>query len=147
LKKDPGDLRELAGRYAEIFQQREQTDLARLSQVLGISAHRGCLTDYLTRHFGEKLGSPCGHCDRCRGVPATVIRRSPARRPSDGEWQAARDIARAKHSELATPRQLARFLCGMASPATTRGRLTRHDSFGMWADLPFAEVIAIAEAL
>jgi ATP-dependent DNA helicase RecQ len=147
LKKDPGDLKSLAARYAELFQQREQADLDRLASVLGISAHRGCLTDYLTRHFGEKLGAPCGHCDRCRGVPATEIRRAPARRPGDGEWQIARDLARGGHSELASPRQLARFLCGMSSPATTRARLTRHDAFGIWSDLPFTEVLAIAKAL
>ena len=147
IKKPPGDLHALAERYAIVFHHRELADLGRLSQVLGISAHRGCLTDYLTRHFGEKLAAPCGHCDRCRSVPATVIRRSPARRPGDEEWQAARDLARARHPELATPRQLARFLCGMTSPATTRARLTRHDAYGMWSDLPFAEVLAMAEAL
>ncbi|HSP41426.1 MAG TPA: helicase-related protein, partial [Luteolibacter sp.] len=147
IKKPAGDLHDLTDRYAAVFQKREQADLVRLSQVPGISAHRGCLTDYLTRHFGERLSAPCGHCDRCRGVSATVIRRSPARRPSDEEWQSARDLARANHSELATPRQLARFLCGMTSPATIRARLTRHNAFGMWSDLPFAEVIAITEAL
>ncbi|MFZ9938176.1 MAG: RecQ family ATP-dependent DNA helicase [Luteolibacter sp.] len=147
IKNPPGNLRDLAARYAELFQNRQQADLGRLSQVLGISAHRGCLTGYLTRHFGEKLPAPCGHCDRCRGVPATVIRRGPARRPGDDEWQTARDLVRASHPELGTPRQLARFLCGMTSPATLRARLTRHDAFGMWSDLPFAEVLAIAEAL
>jgi ATP-dependent DNA helicase RecQ len=80
-------------------------------------------------------------------VPATEIRRAPARRPGDGEWQIARDLARGGHSELASPRQLARFLCGMSSPATTRARLTRHDAFGIWSDLPFTEVLAIAKAL
>jgi hypothetical protein len=34
----------------------------------------------------------------------------------------------------------------MASPAATRARLTRKEAFGMLADLPFAEVLAIAEA-
>jgi ATP-dependent DNA helicase RecQ len=147
LKKEPGDLNALAARHVEQFQQREKADLQRLSQVLGISSHRGCLTDYLTRHFGEKLDSPCGHCDRCRGLPATLIRRAAARRPDDHEWQLARELARGRHPELATPRQLARFLCGMSSPATTRARLTRHDAFGIWSDLPFEDVLAMAEAL
>jgi ATP-dependent DNA helicase RecQ len=51
-----------------------------------------------------------------------------------------------RHAALATPRQLARFLCGMASPAAVRARLTRNSAFGMLADLPFSEVLAIAEA-
>jgi ATP-dependent DNA helicase RecQ len=147
LKKDPGDLRLLAARHAELFQMREQADLARLRQVLGIASHRGCLTGYLTRHFGEKLAEPCDHCDRCRGLPATTIRRTPPRRTTDEEWHVMQTLARERHAELGTPRQLARFLCGMTSPATTRARLTRHSAFGLLADLPFAEVLAMAEAI
>jgi len=147
LKKDPGNLHELAEHYARIFQRREQADLARLNQVLGIASHQGCLTAYLTKHFGETLPHPCGHCDRCRGIPAATIKRPKARKPTDDEWRAASDLVREKHGELATPRQLARFLCGMSSPASTRARLGRHAAFGMFSDLPFADVLAMAEAL
>jgi ATP-dependent DNA helicase RecQ len=147
MKKDPGNLHELAEHYAQIFQRREQADLARLNQVLGIASHRGCLTGYLTKHFGEILPSPCGHCDRCRGVPATTIKRPQTRKPTNDEWRAASELVREKHGELGTPRQLARFLCGMSSPASTRARLGRHAAFGMFGDLPFADVLAMAEAL
>jgi ATP-dependent DNA helicase RecQ len=147
MKKDPGDLRALADHYAEVFQRREQADLARLQQVLGLTSHRGCLTGYLTAHFGEKLPHPCGHCDRCRDVPAKVVKRPPARSPGDDEWEAVGKLAKENHSELGTSRQLARFLCGMSSPASTRARLGRHDCFGLLADLPFADVLAIAESV
>ncbi|MCU0777554.1 MAG: RecQ family ATP-dependent DNA helicase [Akkermansiaceae bacterium] len=147
MKKDPGKLHDLADHYAQIFQRREQADLARLNQVLGIASHRGCLTGYLTKHFGESLPSPCGHCDRCRGLPANPIKRPAARKPTDGEWRSACALVRENHGELATPRQLARFLCGMSSPASTRARLGRHAAFGMFSDLPFADVLAMAEAL
>jgi ATP-dependent DNA helicase RecQ len=147
MKKDPGKLHDLADHYAQIFQRREQADLARLNQVLGIASHRGCLTGYLTKHFGESLPSPCGHCDRCRGLPATPIKRPKARKPMDDEWRSASALVRENHGELATPRQLARFLCGMSSPASTRARLGRHAAFGMFSDLPFADVLAMAEAL
>ncbi len=146
VKKDPGDLKALAAALVGKFQSREQSDLARLQKVLGISAHRGCLTGYLTKHFGEILEKPCGHCDRCRGVPAKAIKRPNYRRVSDEEIADVRSLVNEKHAALATPRQLARFLCGMASPAATRARLTRHNAFGLLADLPFAEVLAIAEA-
>jgi ATP-dependent DNA helicase RecQ len=147
LKKDPGKLQSLADRYAELFQQRERADLARLSQVLGLASHRGCLTGHLTKHFGETLPSPCGHCDRCRGIPAVTIKRAPARDASVEEWRIVQELCREKHAELATPRQLARFLCGMSSPASTRARLMRHEAFGIFSDLPFANVLAMSEAL
>ena len=146
IRKDPGDIRILTDKLVERFQSRELADLARLRQVLGISAYRGCLTGYLTKHFGETLKEPCGHCDRCRGLPAKTIKRPKSRRVSDDEIAAVRVLVEQKHPALNSPRQLARFLCGMASPAATRARLTRNNAFGLLADLPFAEVLAIAEA-
>lgn len=146
VKKDPGEVRDVIARLVEKFQARELADLARLRQVLGLSAHRGCLTGYLTEHFGEVLKEPCGHCDRCRGVPAKTIERPKSRRVTDEELELVRSLVDGKHAALASPRQLARFLCGMASPAATRARLTRNDSFGLLGDLPFADVLAIAEA-
>jgi ATP-dependent DNA helicase RecQ len=147
MKNAPADLRALTENMFAVFERREQADLERLGQVLGLAGQRGCLTAYLTRHFGETLAAPCGHCDRCRGVPAQVVRRAPAPRPTDDAWRAMRAVADEGHAALATPRQLARFLCGLSSPASTRARLSRHAAFGLLADLPFADVLVMAEAL
>jgi ATP-dependent DNA helicase RecQ len=92
------------------------------------------------------LKEPCGHCDRCRAVPAKTIKRPKLRRVTDEEIASVRRLVDEKHAALNTPRQLAKFLCGMASPAATRARLTRNNAFALLADLPFAEVLAIAEA-
>jgi len=35
----------------------------------------------------------------------------------------------------------------LTSPASTRARLTRHGAFGLLADLPFADVLVMAESL
>jgi len=144
-KKQVGDLEALAESMSAVFLRREKADLQRLRKVLNLSAQHGCLTAYLTLHFGETLDSPCGHCDRCRGLPPAVIRRPRSRRAEDAELLAVRALVDEKHAALASPRQLARFLCGMASPAATLARLTRHDCFGLLAGMPFAEVLAIAE--
>jgi len=146
MKHPPQDLPALAAKLSALFATREQADLLRLRQVLGLSGHRGCLTAYLTKHFGETLPEPCGHCDRCRGLPPHAMKRAPARRPSDDEWRAVSELAAERHAALATPRQLARFLCGLSSPAGTRARLPRHAAFGLLADLPFADVLVMAEA-
>jgi ATP-dependent DNA helicase RecQ len=42
---------------------------------------------------------------------------------------------------------MARFLCGITSPAVTRAKLTRHDSFGMLAGVPFQRVLDQTESL
>ena len=41
-----------------------------------------------------------------------------------------------------TPRDKARFLCGLSSPSLVRARLTRHASFGVCDRVPFADVLA-----
>jgi ATP-dependent DNA helicase RecQ len=147
LLREPSDLKGLSANLAERFARREQADLGRIREVLGLSACKSCLTGYLTRHFGEVLPEPCGHCDRCRGVPAVVIRRVKPRKASDEEWRRIRMVVAEGHAALGSPRQLARFLCGMSSPAATKARLSRDDAFGLLADLPFSEVLTIAEAV
>ena len=48
----------------------------------------------------------------------------------------------AKHPEaLGHPRQAARFLCGLSSPALSRAKLGHHKLFGALEDWPFAEVL------
>jgi ATP-dependent DNA helicase RecQ len=42
---------------------------------------------------------------------------------------------------LGAPRQRARFLCGLTSPATTRAKLTRGPLFGSLGARPFADVL------
>jgi len=146
MGEDPG-VRALAERMAAVFRERERADLGRLEQVLGLAACRTCLTGYVTRHFGEKLeGGRCGHCDRCRGVAAKRVARKKARTITDEELRRVGAIASERLAPLMTPRQFARFLCGMKSPAATRAGLWKRDEFGMLADVPFDEVMAVAEA-
>ena len=147
LKKEPESLRELAEAMAAGFREREASDLARLEKVLALSSTKNCLTGTLLRHFGEKMEQPCGHCDRCRGIVPTRLKVSKPRKITASELLEIRALADAKHASLGTPRQMARFLCGMSSPASMRARLYRHDGYGMLSDLPFGEVEVVAESL
>jgi ATP-dependent DNA helicase RecQ len=71
-----------------------------------------------------------------REIPASAVP------PISPEQAAAvRSLVAEGRPSLRTPRQLARFLCGLTSPATTRERLGRHAAFGVLARVPFAEVL------
>jgi ATP-dependent DNA helicase RecQ len=77
-----------------------------------------------------------------REIPASAVP------PISPEQAAAvRSLVAEGRPSLRTPRQLARFLCGLTSPATTRERLGRHAAFGVLARVPFADVLAEAETL
>ncbi len=140
----PLDLNHLREMLNTRFQQREAQDIARVRTVLEFAAHDGCLTRFLLAYFGERRGE-CGHCGHCRGGKAGKL---PAiRHPALGN-EAAEMLGRLRdegHQALATSRQLARFLCGLSSPATTRARLRRHPRFGIWTTVPFHRVLAFVE--
>ena len=163
LGGDPAtrDPEQLARSMQELFAVRESRDLERLQGVLDFAGHRGCLTRRLLQYFGEASGDEavagCGSCTSCHdavsaaaGKVAIAPREIPASAvPSITAEQAAavRSLVAEGRPSLRTSRQLARFLCGLTSPATTRERLGRHAVFGALARVPFAEVLAEAETL
>ena len=135
---DPATLVELlAGRFA----RREQAEVERIAQVVALVESPTCQVLRLVGHFGETLPGPCGHCTVCLDGPIGTLPAEPAR-ALDVDRGAVAGLA-AEHPEaLGDPRQQARFLCGVTSPATTRARLTRDPLFGALAQRPFADVLA-----
>jgi ATP-dependent DNA helicase RecQ len=61
--------------------------------------------------------------------------------------QALRELMLEHPRALEEPRQLARFLCGLTSPATSRARLGRHPSFGALAERSFVQVLRLCQRL
>jgi ATP-dependent DNA helicase RecQ len=163
------DLDAVAGSLQELFAVREARDLERLEAVLDFAADRGCLTRRLLQYFGEHAGPAegdepllrCGTCTSCddpglaaahaggaarRDIPASI----PASIPPDitaAQAAAIEALVAEDRQSLRHPRQLARFLCGLTSPATSRERLGRHAAFGLLARVPFAVVLAHAQSL
>ncbi len=140
----PHDLAALRETLSERFRKREQHDVARVREVLGLAQQDRCLWRHLLEHFGESRDD-CGHCARCGGVPGGEL--PPPRHPTPGpaESELLRGLRAEGHAALATPRQLARFLCGITSPATTRARLRKHDKFGILDTVPFQQVLSFVE--
>ena len=135
----------LAEDLIETFSRREEQDIQRLNQVVAFAEHGGCLTRHLLAYFGEDLNDDCGHCDGCVDGEARVLPRSPARELGDVHRDVVAHLRGENHEALCHPRQLARFLCGLTSPATSRARLGKHPRFGCFAELPFADVLAFIE--
>jgi ATP-dependent DNA helicase RecQ len=70
--------------------------------------------------------------------------RPPIERVIDGAQ--LRSLAMSAPAALGEPRQQARFLCGLSSPALTRARLTRNPLYGALEEYRFAQVLAWCEA-
>jgi ATP-dependent DNA helicase RecQ len=137
------DAPRVVAELSQRFERREQQELARVEDVLALVCLAACQTNALTSHFGEQLASPCGHCSFCVEGRAQVLPRAPAVAPIERVVERAgfRALVRDHPLALAEPRQQARFLCGLGSPAQTRERLGAHAWFGVLREHRFAAVL------
>ncbi len=129
----------------ERFRRSEARDVARIAQVVEMAALPSCTVRAVLNYFGEMLDADCGHCDRCLGEPVSPMPTVEAADFGEQDRALVKALAREGHAALANPRQMARFLCGLPSPAASRARLTRDPRFGCYALRRFASVLAFVE--
>jgi ATP-dependent DNA helicase RecQ len=132
-----------------MFEEREARDIERLDRVTELATYDGCLVRYLMEYFGETLKEDCGACSRCLGelVGDVTLPRAEAEPMTDEEVELVHALIKEKRSVLKSPRQMARFLCGISSPASTRARLSRHDNFALLERVPFTDVRDFLDSL
>ena len=140
---DEPELEALLAELLERFERRERQEIARISQIVKLITHEGCQTNFLTRHFGEERAEPCGHCTWCETRSPTLLPPASAPPPIEqvADREAVRALAAAHPHALGEPRQRARFLCGLSSPALTKAKLSRHPLYGSLSRRRFAEVL------
>jgi ATP-dependent DNA helicase RecQ len=148
-REHPREVGEISMRLQELFARKERGETKRLERVTKYCETDACLTRTLVSYFGEEMREDCGSCSNCLSPRA-----GPAPLPcslsdaiSADQVKAIMAIAQEKHAALRRPRQLARFLCGITSPAASRAKLSRHDHFGLLSEVPFQTVLAQAESM
>jgi ATP-dependent DNA helicase RecQ len=125
------------------FARREELAVAQVADVVRVVDLEACQTNALVAHFGQERAAPCGHCTSCLrggGRPRSEEDLGP---PIDAlvDRVAVVNLAREKPRALGEPRQLARFLCGLSSPALTAAKLTRHALCGALEGQRFRDVL------
>ena len=130
-----------------LFTNREREDLKRLDGIVALACDPGCSTRHLLAYFGETLAEPCGHCGNCLGGGGSgkTLPSAPEMEITLEQLSTIQSLKREGHAALRGSRPLARFLCGISSPATTRDRLTRHDAFGLLEGIRFQKVLEQVE--
>jgi ATP-dependent DNA helicase RecQ len=114
---------------------------------LELAVLASCRTNALVSYFGEQRSEPCGHCSFClEGEAGALPAATPvAPLPAGVDVDELARLVAEHPAALTSARQQARFLCGITSPATTRGRLGRHPLFGRLVEQRFADVLAWRE--
>ncbi len=139
--KRPDSADKLAQMIYDRFQKSERRDIARIGQVVELATTKSCTVRKVLDYFGETLDTDCGHCDRCLGEPLSSLPPLQNAEATSTDIAIIANLTQENHTALATPRQMARFLCGLASPAAIRAKLTRDSRFGTLAHMRFASVI------
>ncbi len=141
------DIDAITERLHGLFQARETGETRRIAGVVEFCESGDCLAGRILEYFGEDP-IRCGHCSACSGAnPGRPLPAPPAREITSAQAGIIAALHREAHPALRQPRQLARFLCGLSSPATTRAKLSRHERFGMLESVPFLDVLAHVESL
>ena len=143
----PDDPTALAGEMLARFERREQAEIGRLQRVLALVTADECQVRRLVAYFGEERTEPCGHCSYCLAGSAVMPPATALPEPATVVAPARLSALRAEHGDaLGQTRQLARFLCGLTSPATTRAKLSRHELYGALAAHRFSDVLAFCDS-
>lgn len=145
-KKADVRIPEVIERMVERFESRASFEFQRIRLMQGYVESRGCRARHLAQHFGIRGFENCGVCDLCLGGKPLRWRDVTTSKIPDHEWQRMLALRRENHAALDTPRQLAKFLCGLSSPAAYQAKLTGREEFGMWQDQDFLDVLALLEA-
>jgi ATP-dependent DNA helicase RecQ len=139
---------DLVTRLLDRFAQRERSETERIQNVLSLVTHDGCQVRALVAYFGEERGQPCGHCSYCLNEQPQRLPQPEPRPPIEAvvDTKSLAELRAGNPDALETPRQAARFLAGITSPAGTRAKLTGHPLFGALDDRRFLDILAWCEA-
>ncbi len=142
------DIDALTDQLHAYLDEREKGEVNRLDELIELLVADECQSALLSEHFGQKLDQPCGKCSACTGESlGGVFPEADYGQVGDSAIRAASTLVNTeKFAELlASPRDVARFLCGMNSPRMIRKRLTREAAYGCCSNLPFRDVLAVVE--
>jgi ATP-dependent DNA helicase RecQ len=144
--RTPADRKALAESLHARCVDRERREVARLAQIVEFAGESECQVASLCRHFGEIRTVPCGHCTGCLGkaTAGADLRRTVP--PLDERVLAEARSVRRENPALAEAVAMARWLCGITSPALSKAKLSSHRLFGALAQQPFSQLLARLES-
>lgn len=122
------------------YRERSRADLERLRAWEAMLDTPQCLNASLETYFdGGRTPSPCGHCSACRGEPVGLDRVD--EQPPAWDASPAAELFAQGKAALGRPAQRARFLLGMAGPASMRARLWAHPAYGCCEGAAWEELL------
>jgi len=139
------DVVKLSDKLSQKFNDKEQSEIARIKHLLDFFASPQCLSQSLSRYFSDhSLTQGCGHCSVCQGQVAVMPPVPPLKTVDQqriaGLSGAFCQLVVDKTAKPASAILLARFLCGLHTPLFTRLKARSVGGFAALEHYPFATV-------
>ncbi|MDX9980477.1 MAG: ATP-dependent DNA helicase RecQ [Lentisphaeria bacterium] len=137
--------REATGIDFRTLDEKREFEYKRLETMLEYGRSRTCRQRFLTRYFGEDVGTwNCEVCDYCASHQRVV-----QREPTKAEWTAVKTILRAVRSLDGRVGQgkIAMLLAGSTAEAIVGTRLAEHPEYGSLIRLEQTEIRRLMRSL
>ncbi len=135
------DIHDQAETLYALFAKKEQSELARINQLLTLLSSSTCISQRLADYFGDHAApTTCGHCSVCQGEIAHL-----PPRPELPAIDAQALSSWCQHFAAAcdgtpTSAAMTRFLLGLSSPLHTKIKAKAIPGFGALASYPFQTI-------
>lgn len=136
------DINEEAGRLYHLFKAKEQSEIARLDNMLAFFESQQCLSHELASYFADhRAPQQCGHCSVCRGSVAKLPSDTQLAEVSDNMLKAWCDPFISACPVTPSAAAITRFLCGMTSPLHNAIKARQLSGFGKMEQYPFQQTL------
>ncbi|PSU35739.1 RecQ family ATP-dependent DNA helicase [Photobacterium lutimaris] len=142
VNKPNFDIKEEAARLYQLFKAKEQSEIARLDNMLAFFESPQCLSHELASYFADhQAPSQCGHCSVCRGSVAQLPFDTQLAEVSENMLKAWCDPFISACPTAPSAAAITRFLCGMTSPLHNTIKARQLSGFGKMEHYPFQQTL------
>lgn len=141
------NLLDITARLSQLFATKENNEINRINQMLEFFQAESCLSFELASYFADdQAPTHCGHCSVCAGQKAVLP--SPTIHSINEELvtQWIREFI-SSSPQLITDQAIARFLCGIATPLSTKMKASKMAGYGQLEAQPFKAVLNAVQAV
>ena len=126
-----------------LVQQKEIAEIKRIHDVVDFFESDVCLSERLSKYFGEDIQDMCGHCSTCCDNSASVPVTMQLMPLTEYDFkEVTREFLSLRKNIKISPVTITRFLCGVNSPILTKLRTKKLQEFGILGKYPYKEVEA-----
>ncbi|MDG3084738.1 RecQ family ATP-dependent DNA helicase [Vibrio hannami] len=126
----------------QLFSQKERNEINRIHAMVDFFQSKQCLSYSLANYFSDNQApQQCGHCSVCKGRIASLTDIELPTINNELLVQWVRPYKQASDLELSS-KAITRYLCGIATPLSTKLKASKMEGFSKLEAYPFALVEA-----